>query len=435
MASSSVRILYEAVDAFWLSRLGEAALGTPIVSWPYPDIVFAVAFGLSGSVSAIAGQYIGAGLYDRASRSAGTVLGLIMAIAVPGSIAVAATAPFYLEAIGVPGTVKPLAELYLAVIALGTPFSALFLFFNMLLGAAGDTRTPVKVSIAATAINAVLDPILIFVAGLGVLGAALATFIASVFSASYAAYSLATGRHGFRLRLRDLVPDRSLLPLVARVSAPLVAQRLGMTLGFMVMAGIVAGLGEVVLAAYQVGHVALGIDSIISMPLARSVGIVVAQSLGAGQTWRARRAVKTGLLLLAGFVGAYIAVIVCFAEEFARIFTDNPETVRVIVDMLHIFGPSILSFNILMMANNVARSSGYTLFVSALGIARLWLLRIPLTWLLAYKLGLGEKGLWTGMAISNHATGAAALAWLARGTWAKPVIRQEQDNTRASQDT
>ncbi len=428
MLSSSVNVLYEVVDTFWLSRLGKAALGTPVVSWPYPDILFGIAFGLSSSVSALVGQYIGAARFREAREAAGTVLALMLLVTVPGALAIMLTANIYLTLIHVPPDVKPLAEVYLSVIAAGTPLAAVFLFFNMALSAAGDTKTPTLVGIIATLLNFILDPILIFgllgLPRLGVLGAALATFIARAFSAGYAAYSLSTGRHGLKLSLGDLRLNPHYLRLVWRISLPQIGQRLAMTFGFMVMAGLVSGLGTSVLAAYSIGQVIMSLDRVISFPFGRAIGIIVAQSLGAEMIDRARRALRTGLLLLVLLVGGFIASLMAYARPFAEVFTRDPEVLRITMDMIYIFGPSILGFTLLTLANIIARSSGHTLFISLLGALRLWALRVPLTWLLAYTLSLGDKGLWAAMAISNWATGLAALAWLLRGSWLRPVIKE-----------
>jgi len=426
MVSSSVNVLYEVVDTFWLSRLGKAALGTPIISWPYPDILFGIAFGLSSSVSALVGQYIGAGRFHEATRAAGTVLSLMTLVTVPGAAAIIATAGLYLQAIHVPPDVRPLAHIYLSVLATGTPLGALFLFFSMALSSAGDTKTPTVVGALATIVNFVLDPILIFgllgLPRLGVLGAALATFAARMFSTAYAVYSLSTGKHGLKLGLRDLRLEKKYLRMVWRISTPQIGQRLAMTLGFMTMAGLVSGLGTEVLAAYSIGQVVLSLDRIISFPFGRATGIVAAQSLGAGMIDRARKALKTGLALLLAFVGAYIASLMLYAKPFASIFTRDLQVMRVTMDMICIFGPSIMGFTLLTLASIIARSSGHTLFISALGAARLWALRVPLTWLLAYQLSLGEKGLWLAMALSNWVTGLTALAWLFESGWARPVI-------------
>ncbi len=421
--SGSLQSLYGIIDTFWLSRLGSAALGTPTVSWPYRGVLMSIGFGLASSLSALAGQYIGAGEYRRASESVGRVLGLLLLIGIPGSIAFYITRDYYMTLAHIPRDVARLASGYIAVTLAGVPFMYTFLVFNFALGAAGDTRTPMKVSVATTLLNFILDPLMIFTLGWGVVGAAAATLIANIIAGSYAAYSFATGRHGFKLALSDLAPKGEIIRLVARVGGPVTLQRLLTTLGFLVMMGIVGGLGTPVVAAYSIGQVFLSLDHIIVFPLVRSTSIIVAQSLGAGLLARAREAFTTGFRLVLGLVTLYVVALVATRDYFIGVFTSDLLVFEAASRMLLIFGPSVVGFDLTIMADSIARSSGHTLFTSALGASRLWLLRIPLSYVLAYRLGLGDTGLWAGMALSNWITGAVALAWLLSYRWLRPIVR------------
>jgi len=423
MISSSISALYEVVDTFWLSRLGPAALSTPTVSWPYRGVLMSLVFGITASASSLAGQYIGAKDFRRAARAVGTVLGILLLILVPGSAAFIMFEKYYISLTRLPPDIKPLAFDYILILLLVTPLSGINMTFFTAIGATGDTKTPMKVSLMATLINFVLDPVFIFLLGLGVLGAALATAGSIAANAAYAIVSFVTGKHGIKLRLRDIVPEREFLPLIFRVSTPMVAQQLGTSLGFVTMIRIVSGLGTPVVAAYSIGQVVLSFDRVLTMPLARATSIIVSQALGADLRERALEAVRKGLGLLMLSTGSYIALILGISNGFISIFTKDPLTFSASHRMLVIFGPSIIFFALFMLANSLARGSGHTLFMATVGLARLWLLRIPLSWLLAYSLGLGDLGLWTGMAISNYVAGILGFIWSLRGSWARAIIK------------
>jgi putative MATE family efflux protein len=330
---------------------------------------------------------------------------------------------YYISLTRLPPDIKPLAFDYILILLLVTPLSGINMTFFTAIGATGDTKTPMKVSLMATLINFVLDPVFIFFLGLGVLGAALATAGSIAANAAYAIVSFITGKHGIKLRLRDIVPEREFLPLIFRVSTPMVAQQLGTSLGFVTMIRIVSGLGTPVVAAYSIGQVVLSFDRVLTMPLARATSIIVSQALGADLRERALEAVRKGLGLLMLSTGSYIALILGISNGFISIFTKDPLTFSASHRMLVIFGPSIIFFALFMLANSLARGSGHTLFMATVGLARLWLLRIPLSWLLAYSLGLGDLGLWTGMAISNYVAGTLGFIWSLRGSWARAIIK------------
>ena len=52
-----------------------------------------------------------------------------------------------------------------------------------------------------------------------------------------------------------------------------------------------------------------------------------------------------------------------------------------------------------------------------LNMSRLWALRIPGAYLLAYTFGLGPLGIWWAMFISNTVVTVIGWFWFRRGTW------------------
>ena len=426
--SAALNSLYHFVDTIWLGRVGSAALATPTLSWPLLMFFNTIGFGLAASVSALVGQYTGAGDLEKAWRAYSGVFGLYLLLSLPVTAAAIVVVPVYVDLIGMPRDVALLATTYLTILVLGLPLQYIIFLFNTGLQALGDTRTPMKISLASTGINMVLDPLLIFPpVGLGVAGAAIATLLAEAVAAGYAVYSLATGRHGLRVRLAYIVPSKALLLRVARISLPVMGDHAVTATGFSVMAALAAGLGTVVSAAYGIGQALLSLDHMISMPFARATGIVVAQSIGAGLYERAKKAALTGMGVAAGLSTIFMAAIIMLGGSFIALFTQNLEVQAIAYEMLVLFGPSIVFFNVFMVARGVANASGHTLFMSVNSIARLWLLRVTLSYLLAYRAGMGATGLWLGMAISNYVSGAVAAAWVLYGAWTRPAIEKPRE--------
>jgi Na+-driven multidrug efflux pump len=56
---------------------------------------------------------------------------------------------------------------------------------------------------------------------------------------------------------------------------------------------------------------------------------------------------------------------------------------------------------------------------------RLWALRIALSYLLAFLMGMGPRGLWIGIMLSNVVAGLLMLVWVSLGKWAKPIIKTQ----------
>ncbi len=423
--SASLDTLYQLIDTVWLGHVSPGALAAPALTWPVLMLLSSIGMGLSASVSALVGQYAGAGMKQEACRSFSMILGLYLLLAIPLLVLAEVLAGVYVSALGAPEEIAPLTEAYLRLIILSSAPASMFLLFSSALQALGDTMTPMKVSVAATILNAVLDPILIFPpVNLGVVGAALATLAASLLTVGFSAYSLWTGRHGIRVSIEDLKAWRRDASLVLRISSPMALQNILVSTGFAVMASIAARLGTIVAAAYSIGRAVVGLSHMLSMPISRATGIIVAQNLGAGSKERSRKAALTGLLLLVIASTLMATIILVTAPWFIMLFTSEKAVQEEAMIMLWYLAPSIVFFSILFLGNSIARSSGHTLLMSVLGASRLWVLRIPMCYLLAMMMGWGDRGLWLGMALSNYIAGTIALAWILSGRWLKPVIKK-----------
>ena len=98
----------------------------------------------------------------------------------------------------------------------------------------------------------------------------------------------------------------------------------------------------------------------------------------------------------------------------------HPKEIRRMIGYMPAF------FGVYASSLSAFQGAGRTIPTMILGIIRLWLMRIPFSYVLAFTLGLGVVGLWWGMAISNVTSAIAALIWVSLGRWKKGVIEPEE---------
>ena len=109
-----------------------------------------------------------------------------------------------LRAIHTPGNVLDSAVLYLRIYFLGYPFLMLYDFGSAILRSKGDSRRPFLALTVSGVINVLLNLFLVVVCRLGVAGVAIATDLATGFSAFMVLYWLTKEPDEFHLSLRDL---------------------------------------------------------------------------------------------------------------------------------------------------------------------------------------------------------------------------------------
>ncbi|WP_457591476.1 MATE family efflux transporter [Geoglobus sp.] len=424
----AMNILYSMADIYWLGRIGRDALASVSASWPVIWLIVSVAAGIFSAGVALISQYWGKSDFKKAMMSGGQVLVLSIIFGIPIAISGFVLIGKFLAIIGVPATTLEPATEYARILALGIPLIAIYESISAIYTAAGDTITPLKIRSVGVVINVILDPILIFgylnLPSFGVVGAATATvvsqFVVSVLSITYLGIR---GVEGLRISLQNLKPKASFIKQILKIGYPISILMVSEAGGFVLLVHIISLLGPTPLAAWGIADRLLGLFHVFIAGLLGATSTMIGQSLGAQMEHRARTTAKKTALYGAAIMACGLFILIPMRYQIAYVFAPNDELlVKQVADFILIMGPSVIFFTIYLAARAVARGSGHTKPVMIFGMIRLWILRNSLAYLFAIPVGLGVKGLWIGMAVSNYITGSLALWWIIFGKWDKAVI-------------
>ena len=236
-------------DTAFVARLGTvdlAALGvdTAILGFAF----FAFNF-LAYVVTPLVARALGRGRVDEARRWVGDALLLAIVLGLLVAVVLEVTAPLLVDLMGAgPGVADP-AVSYLRIRALATPAVLIVTAGHGAFRGHKDTRTPLKVALGVNLLNLVLDPLLIFVFGWGLEGAAIATVIAQYMGAVWFLRLIVVG--GMASRPRGLKASLPSLLDLGRNGA-LLTMRSGLLLASLTVAASVATrLGPEEIAAHQ----------------------------------------------------------------------------------------------------------------------------------------------------------------------------------------
>jgi len=426
LASFILRIGYQWVDALWVRGLGveaTAAVTTSIfVMWAMYSLndVFAI------GVTAYTSQLLGAGDRNRAGVAAykglrasalagllGTALGLFGARAVYGLMD------------HDPKMVATGAS-YLSIVLIGAPLPMMALTCESIMRAAGDTRTPLLIDFCAVALNAALDPLLIYGWGpfprLGVAGAAWATVAAQ--AALVAGYLImaARGHRAFPLARRADGPPVRLWGLV-RVGIPAAAIGMLFSVVYVAFARSAARFGPSSLAIVGIANRIEAIQFATSVALGTAGASLVGQNLGAGKPERAVAAIKTGLLWGTIVSAIVTTVIMVNPDVFITLFTRDPGVHAIGVPYLRVLSICLIVNCWEIVTAESVLGSGHTTAMSVI-FSSFSLLRIPLAFLVPHWMGNGALGIAWVITATCLVRGLIIVAWAARGTW-KTGLRSE----------
>ena len=218
IAAQLINVLYSVVDRIYIARIPDVGLTVLAgVGLTFPIVTLISAF------SALAGQggsplfsmARGEGQEERAGRIMGNSMLMLLFFSVFCTIIAYLVKTPLLRLFGASDDTLPYAQDYLNVYLIGTPFVMASLGMNPFINAQGFTRVGMMSVLIGALTNVVLDPLFIFVFGMGVQGAAVATVISQALSAAWTLLFLTGKRSLIRLRLSLLKPDFKLIGKIA----------------------------------------------------------------------------------------------------------------------------------------------------------------------------------------------------------------------------
>jgi MATE family multidrug resistance protein len=413
------------VDTVMVARLGSDALaGIALGATGYMLLTIFLQ-GVVFAVGPLVSQSFGGGRPGDAGRAARQGLWLALFLSLP-AIPVLLNARSLLLAIGQePGSAQ-LAASYLSAAAWGFLPSLLLVALRAFLEGIGDTRPILALMVLGLVANIALDEVLMFgrlgLPALGVAGTGYATSAVHVLMLLLAAGYVAARHNAFELFGAPRGPDRRLLGELFRLGAPI-----GLTVGFEAglfgATALLMGLvGRVELAAHQIAIQSATMTFMIAVGLAVAASVRVGQAVGRGDGTGARRA---------GTVGVALSVVaMCFTAclfwlapgAVIDVFIDpalpaNAEVVRLATLFLGIAATFQIFDGIQVSAAGALRGYKDTAVPMVISLVSYWVIGIGSGATLAFALGWGGRGLWTGLVL-GLATAAtlllARLGWRAR---------------------
>jgi putative MATE family efflux protein len=423
---------YQLIDAFWVGRLGGAAVAAVSVSTPIMFLTIAIGAGLAIAGSTLIAQYFGARDQDMVDHvAAQTLLMIVIVSVVLGTIGFVA-APGLLRLMGVAPEVYRGALGFMRVSFVGLVFNFFFFMFQSVMRGVGEAKLPVFIVLGTVVLNFVLDPPLIFGWGpippSGVMGAALATVATQSLAALVGLGVLLRGRHGIHLVWRDFAPDPAYIKRAFRLGFPASIEQSARALGLTVLTFLITTFGTLTVAAYGVGSTVLQVVMIPAMGLSMAVSALVGQNIGAGNIDRAARIGRLGASLGFWILSGLGVIAFFFAPHIVAFFV--PEDQNVIAEGATFLRIMALSWGLIgaqFSLTGVLRASGNMVITMVLTLVGQWVLQFPLAYVLSKHTTLGARGIWWAFPISNLIIVLITVAVYAEGGWKRKRLTEPDE--------
>jgi putative MATE family efflux protein len=395
--------LYNMVDSIYIGHIpgvGSAAISGLAVTFPLMNLSIAMGTLVGVGAMTLISVLLGQRNYGAAQKVLSNVLTLNVII---GVIFTALTLPFLnqiLRFFGASDTTLPFARDYMTIILAGNVFTHLYHGFNGLIRSSGHPKVAMGLTLFTVISNAILDPIFIFVLGMGIRGAALATILCQLAALVYTLRFLSDKRrllHFTRpvFQLDWRVAKQSLAigvgPFLMNVAACLVALFINQQLG--------KYGGDMAIGAYGILNRLTMLFVMVNMGFNQGLQPIAGYNYGARQYSRVRE-----IFILTAKWEVLVTTLCFLMSELTprtavSLFTNDPLLIDLAARGLRIMNCGFALVGFGMVTGNFFQCLGMVRKSIFLSLSRQLLFLLPLIYTL--PLWLQETGVWISFPISD----------------------------------
>lgn len=411
MVAQFINVLYNVVDRIYIGRMGADATNALTglgVCLPLITVVMAFANLISSGGAPLFSIARGRGDERETKFLLGNSFLLLLIYGAAITILIYAFEEPLLRLLGASNETLPYAKDYMNIYAAGTIFVMISLGLNSFINAQGFAKTGMFTVIIGAVLNIVLDPLFIFVFGMGVKGAALATVISQLASAVWTVLFLTGKRTLIKLSVSAMRPQKKRIIKI---------NTLGMS-GF-IMAATNSAVTTVCNSTLSVwgGDLYIAIMTIISsvrdvvqmpvMGMTNGIQPVIGFNYGAGCGKRVKAAIRDSAAVLIIYTGVMWIAVILFARQFLGMFSGDANVIEAGVRPLHIYFFGFVFMALQFTGQSVFTGLGKTKQAIIFSLLRKVFIVIPLTIILPYWFGV--DGVFIAEPVSNVIGGTACF--------------------------
>jgi putative MATE family efflux protein len=412
----------QAVDMIWIGRLGSAALAGVGTAFVVHMLVVSAKMGLVAGARAMIARAIGSGDFQRANHLGIQAFAVSILYGIFFSVLGLFFADKVMDLFRLRPEVAALGTAYMRMLFSGWIFYSLWLLAFNIMQASGDTTTPMFIHLFSRCVQLIFSPLLVFgwwiFPKLGVQGAALAMLIGQTLGMIISLSILFRGKKArLRLTLKGFRLDVVTIWRMVKIGLPALVMGVQSNLGQTVLMKIIIPFGTLAVAGHTLNQ---QVEMFIFMPgfgLGAGAGVLVGQNLGAQQPNRAERTGWIATALMEGFMALCSIAVFIWAPNLMRVFTTEPELIRMGVNFLRIASIGYLMTGFIASLQNSISGSGDTMPPMVISILSTWTLLLPTAFLLPNISGLGVYGVRWAMVLTQFFGAAAYIIYFHLGRW------------------
>ncbi|MCR5449473.1 MAG: MATE family efflux transporter [Solobacterium sp.] len=425
----SVAVQY--IDTAMVGSLGTyatAAVGsTTTVNWLVGSTISAMSVGFLAYIS----QAKGAEDHDRVHKASAQSVLIVLITGILFTIVTASLSQMVPVWMQVDPSLRQIAGQYFLILYLPMLFRAATTVFSTVLRAIGDTKTPMKNGVIVNIANVIMNFLLIYQprtlhifglsipmwgAGMGVIGAAVASALAFVLGGTLITWKLFRQPEVSPLGW-TMKPDPEVLVPCLRIALPNMLQRFATSFGYVIFASMINSLGGLSTAAHTIANTVESAFYIPGYGMMTAAATLTGNAIGARDKERLKQMpvmiifCEVSMMIISG------TLLFLFAPKMVSVFSHDPDVIALCSKVLRMVACSEPFYGISIVIEGMLMGAGQTKVPFILNVSGMWCIRILGTFLCIHVFHLGLIAAWVCMISHNMAVFVCYLLYYKRGTW------------------
>lgn len=383
-----INLLYNVVDRIYIGHIpeiGAAALTGVGLFMPILMLINAFAMLCGSGGAPRAAIAMGQKDNETAEKIVGNCFTLLLGFAVVLTVVFYISAPTLLRLFGASDVTLPYAVDYARIYILGSVFVLIVMGMNPFITTQGFAKISMMTTVIGAIINIILDPIFIFVFGMGVRGAALATVLSQAVGAVWILKFMTGNKTILHLRKENM-------KLVSKIILPCLA--LGISTFVMLSTESLLSISFTTSLSRYGGDLAVGamtiitsVSQLVTMPLqgiCQGGQPIMSYNYGAGNKERVKETFFTQFTVCITYTILFWAALMFVPQIFASMFTSDASLVEYTTWAMRIYMAGIFSVGFQLSCQQSFMALGQAKISLLMACLRKIILLIPLIFILPF---------------------------------------------------
>lgn len=412
LVAQVISLLYSIVDRIYIGRIegyGTQALGAIGLCFPMIMIIgaFTNMFGLGGA------PLFSIELGRKNREKAGTVLGTAFRLELTAGVllmlACELFAPQMLSMFGAAGDELGFAVPYIRIYLIGTVFFMVSTGMNPYMNAQGYATVGMKSVLAGAVANIVLDPVFIFMLGLGVNGAAVATVLSQFLSMLFVLKFFWSDKNEFPIDVHDLISFPYAKEIISLGLSSFVMQCTNSLVSAACNSVLIQTGGPLYVSVMTIVSSVRQILDTPILAVTEGASPVISYNFGAKKPKKVLEAIRMMAVIAIVYTCLMWLLIERFPLLFIKIFSDDAALQQLALTPLHLYFFAFVFQAFQYCGQTVFKALNKKKQAIFFSLFRKVVLVVPLTYLLPYVFHMGTDGVFAAEPVSNVVGGLACF--------------------------